>query len=192
MTRTALKPADAFTPSADARNSFAGIPKFYRVAGPGRLVRLMQNGRALVGEYWFEEEAFERLRRRAAMELSQQAPGQPPFAASKQSLIGLYMKLCLRSDLAICKNWTENFDAYAILDLGATDSVVALVGEIKSQPYYSKPQRGEPDYEAKLELHRLAESGKVRLQAMGEQYAIDFSFAANKPLVNRIKGPRPF
>ena len=43
----------------------------------------------------------------------------------------------LRSDLAICKNWTEDFDGYVTLPLGPQDSVVALVGRIKNQPYYN-------------------------------------------------------
>ena len=192
MNKHEIKELEAFKPSVDAWDSFDGVRKFYRVAGPGRLVRLMQFGRNRVGEYWFEEQVFERLRRRAARELLQQNAGKEPFAASMQSMVGLYMKLCLRSDLAICKNWTPNFDAYVVLDLRAADSVVALVGRIKSQPYYSKPVPGEPDYDAKLELHRLAESGKISLQALEEQYVIDFAFQPNQALASRIQEPRMF
>lgn len=157
-----------------------------------RLVRLMQFGRSRVGDYWFEEQVFERLRQRAARELILQNDGRQPYAASMQSMIGLYMKLCLRSDLAICKNWTPNFDAYVVLDLRPMDSVVALVGRIKSQPYYSKPALGEPDYEAKLELHRLAEGGKISLQAPEEQLVIDFKFGPNQAVVSRIQEPQIF
>lgn len=153
-------------PSAEALNSFEGLRTFYRVTGPGRLVPLMQFGQRRAGEYWFEEQVFERLRQRAASELMQQNAGSQPFAASMPSMVGLYMKLCLRSDLAVCKNWTPNFDSYVVLDFRPTDSVVALVGRIKSQPYYSKPVPGEPDYEAKLDLHRLAEAGEISLQAL--------------------------
>ena len=192
MKKVEIRATEAFKPSVDALNSFDGVRKFYRVTGPGRLVRLMQFGRDRVGEFWFEEQVFERLRQRAAQELMQQNAGREPFAASMQSMVGLYMKLCLRSDLAICKNWTPNFDAYVVLDLQAADSVVALVGRIKSQPYYSKPLPGEPDYEAKLELHRLAESGQVSLQALEEQYVIDFTFGPNQALVSRIQEPRMF
>ena len=192
MKHTEIKESEAFKPSVDALNSFDGVRKFYRVTGPGRLVRLMQFGRDRVGEYWFEEQVFERLRRRAVRELMQQNAGKEPFAASMQSMVGLYMKLCLRSDLAICKNWTPNFDAYVVLDLRSTDSVIALVGRIKNQPYYSKPVPGEPDYDAKLEMHGLAESGKISLRALEEQYVIDFTFPPNRALVSRIQEPRMF
>ncbi len=192
MKMVEINAAEAFQPSADAWNSFEGLRRFCRVIGPCRLVRLMQLGGDRPGQYWFEEEVFERLRRRAARELMQQNAGREPFAASMQSMVGLYMKLCLRSDLAICKNWTPNFDAYVVLDLRPTDSVIALVGRIKSQPYYSKPVPGEPDYPAKLELYRLAESGKISLQALEDQYVIDFKFGPNQSMASRIQEARMF
>ncbi len=192
MKKLEIKPSEAFQPSADAWNSFDGPRKFYRVSGPGRLVRLMQLGRRREGEFWFEEQVLENLRRRAARELLEQNKGRPPFASSMQVMVGLFMKLCLRSDLAICKNWTPNFDAYVVLDLRPGDSVVALVGRIKSQPYYSKPDPRDPEYASKLELHQLAESGAISLQAIEEQYVIDFNFAPNRAAVSRIQPERLF
>ena len=192
MNKTEIKESEAFKLSGDEMKSFDGGWKYYRVTGPGRLVRLMQSGRSREGKFWFEERVFDRLRQRAARELAQQTQGGQPFAASMQAMVGLYMKLCLRSDLAICKNWTPNFDAYVVLDLRPADSVVAAVGRIKSQPYYAKPLPGETDYDAKLEMHRLADSGKVSLQALEEQYVIDFRFKPNEALVSRIQEARMF
>jgi hypothetical protein len=193
MTKTPVTPQEAPPLSHQNRQSFAGAPSPYRISGPLRLVRLMQNGRAREGEFWFEERVFNRLRQRAMRDLTRQsaANGQP-FASSLQVLLGLYMKHCLRSDLAISKNWTSNFDSYVVLALSPQDSVVGWVGRIANQPYYSPPNPADPDYAKKKEIYDLAESAGVSLLAAETQYVIDFKFPANQSRLHLLQEPRPF
>ncbi|MEO6789276.1 MAG: hypothetical protein ABI318_24390 [Chthoniobacteraceae bacterium] len=100
----------------------------------------------------------------------------------------MYVMHSLRSDLAICKNWTEDFDGYVTLALGPQDSVVALVGRIKDQPYYSpKNQRSEVD-----PRHEVAVKAGVSLLAAEDQYVIDFQCPANHAFAGLIsRNPLP-
>ncbi len=191
-----IKPAEAFSLSLEEERSFRGKPIPCRISGPPGLVRLVQQGRRKTGAFWFEEPVFTRLREKARLDLAAQNPGnKEPFSISMKEMVGLYMKHCLRSDLAICKNWTENFDSYAVLPLRPVDSLVAWVGMIADQPYYEKPKPGDytkAEYKAKLAIYEQAERGGVSLLAREKQYVIRFDHAANRSFESRIMGPWSF
>ncbi len=193
--KTPLKPSEAFALDPDERLSFANGQAFpYRVAGPLRLVRLVQEGRDPVRNYWFEEEMFRRLRALATRDLlrQQREPGSPTFARPLPEMVGMYMRHCLRSDLAISKDWTPNFDTYVEMVLGPKDSLVAWIGKIANQPYYSAPNPKDPKYAEKKKIHDLAEASGVSLVTSERQYVIHFDFPANLPLRALIRPPRPF
>lgn len=179
------------------RASFAGPPIPCRVSGPGGLARLVMNKRMVTrnGElsFWFNEAFFTQIREKAKADLRRQGLSKksPTFTPFRE-LVGMYMKHCFRSDLAVCKNWTENFDNYAILSLRPTDSLVAWAGAIKPQPYFDplgRPIASTPDLQAAYEL---AEKNGISLSGMQQQFVVDFDFAANAPLRSRIQGPFPF
>ena len=196
MKITPIKPTEAFSLSLDEQRSFRGAPTPCRISGPPGLVRLVQNGRRAVGAFWFEEPVFTRLREKARLDLAAQNPGnKEPFSIPMKDMVGLYMKHCLRSDLAICKNWTADFDSYAVLPLRPVDSLVAWVGKIADQPYYSPPSHGtlsKKEYQDQMAIHDRAEAGGIRLLATENQYVIHFDHPANRPFESRIMGPWEF
>jgi len=194
MKTTVLPDAQGFPTPDWVRQTFAGTPTFQQIEGPARLVRLIQQakvnreGETLdpsdpAGRFWFEERVLTQLRAQAARSLTQQSrTASQPFVRSIQSLISMYVMHCLRDDLAICKNWTEDFDGYVTLALAPKDAVVALVGRIKSQPYYSPTNsRGTPD-----PRYDLAAKEGVTLLAREDQYVIDFNAPANHAMKARI------
>jgi hypothetical protein len=174
--------------------SFAARPGYFKLTGPGRLVRLIQVGKTtregeelkgnrIDGQFWIEERVFLSVRSEAQRELASQSATAPqPFVVPMRSLVALYMKHSLRSDLAISKDWTPDFDRYVTLSLGSNDSLIALVGPIKNQPYYSQ---ADP-------RHELGEKAGVSLIGNADQYVIDFNLPENRPFVGRIMGPTPF
>jgi hypothetical protein len=85
-------------------------------------------------------------------------------------------------DLAICKDWTNDFDAFVRLRLMPSDHPVALVGSVARQPAYSS---NHPQHQAGVAHH-------IWLDGRAMQYVIDFSFPANRPFVGRILGPFRF
>ena len=180
-----------FQVSADAARSFATIPRLARITAPGALVRFITHSdpaprgpagerSRYAGRFWFDANLLELVRRQALNELTQQrlAPSGPT-TNTLRDLIGLYTRLYLRESLAICKNWKENFDATVTLELLPKQSLIALVGPIADQPYYSPDS---PDYER-------AAAAKIRLQGGVTQYYIDFNHPANLPLAAKIIGP---
>ncbi len=206
MNKTRLKENEEMFPlSLEQRDSFADVPVPCRITGPLRLVRLQpyvwdETGtrvlpfdREKVGRFWFEERVFNKLRGRATRDLMrQEATNKYPFARPLPDMVGMYMKHHLRSDLAISKDWTPDFDTYVVLSLDASQSVLAWVGAIADQPYYSQPKPGEADYAAKKQMHDLAEAGGVSLLATEKQYLIDFRFPANTAMRSAILEPRSF
>jgi hypothetical protein len=196
MTRRPINPTAAFPLTAEQRLSFAGAPAPFRLSGPPGLIRLVEKGGLKAGAFWFGEPAFSRLRAQAKADLARQHPGEKePFARPMKEMVGMYMKHCLRQDLAIRKNWTENFDSYAVLPLRPQDALVAWVGKVRPQPYYSKPDpRGltKEEYAARMHVFEQAEAGGVSLMAGEDQYVIDFRFPANRMLEQRILGPWEF
>jgi hypothetical protein len=87
-----------------------------------------------------------------------------------------------RGDLAVSKDWTNDFDGYVRMRLLPADHLVALVGPAKRQPAYSKdhPQ------------HEVVVAKNIWLEGQATQYVIDFTFPANHPYVQRIAGPIEF
>jgi hypothetical protein len=182
---------------SEEHKTFAGQPTPCRISGPGGLARLVMNGRPVTTpgklSFWFDEAIFTRLREKAKMDLqsqglSKRSPTSNPF----RQLVGMYMKHCFRSDLAFCKNWTEDFDSYAILPLRPNDSLVAWAGKIQAQPYFdpnSRPTRSTPDLQA---AHALAEKNGIRLIGGQQQYVVDIDYPKNVTLKSRILGPFPF
>lgn len=77
-----------------------------------------------------------------------------------RALTGLFMRLARRQDLAIFKDWTQDFDGYAVLPLRPSDSLLALVGPIREQPYHSRLRERD-------KRHALAESKNIRLPGGG-------------------------
>lgn len=205
MQKVRIDESEIFPLNSAQRNSFADMPIPYRLTGPLRLVRLQpyewdETGTKLVefdpekvGRYWFEERVFNKLRGRATRDLlRQETANKRPFVRPLPEMVGMYMKHHLRSDLAISKDWTPDFDTYVVLSLEASASIVAWVGAIADQPYYSKPDPGDKGYADKKQRYDLAEAGGVSLLASERQYLIDFRFAANTALRSAIRKPRPF
>ena len=190
-----IKPSEAFALTPDQRQSFATGPMPYRISGPPGLARLVQRGRGKTGAFWFNEKVFSDLRAKAKADLAGSPASGHALGSSLKEMVGLYMKLCFRNDLAISKDWTENFDAYAILPLRPVDALIAWVGPIKNQPYYSKPIAGKyskAEFAVRMQLHQQALKGGVGLVASEQQFVIDFDFPANKVQADRILGPFDF
>ena len=193
MKLTPIDPRTAFPLDSEEIASFGGPYAPYRISGPPGLARLVMHGRAPTKDkdYWFDEGLFTRLRERAKTEFAHRTSSRDSFATPRRMLVGLYMKLCLRSDLAICKNWTPDFDSYAILPLRPVDNLVAWVGKIKGQPYYSEPDRAAKDYAEKKAAHDLARSA-VSLLGGELQFIVSFTHEQNQLHRSRVLGPFAF
>jgi hypothetical protein len=75
------------------------------------------------GEFWFDANLLQFVRRQAFDELTKQrSEARQPMANTRASLIGLYLRLYLREDLAVRKDWKENFESYVTLELQRDDS----------------------------------------------------------------------
>lgn len=182
--------------SEEVLRSFASPPRWCRLSGAGGLVRFIQEAKTtalgedleasrLAGLFWFNELLFSQTRQQAKAELLGQFSSAMPQGSSMRALTGLFMRLALRQDLAICKNWTQDFDGYAVLPLRPADSLLALVGPIREQPYYSRLRKRD-------KRHALAESKNIRLPGGAEQFVVDFSLKENRAFERRILGPFPF
>ena len=191
MLKQAIPEKDGFSVKPEIQQSFATSPGFFKLTGPGRLIRLVQFGKTtrtgeilqpsrFAGDCWFEERLFQRLRASALAELATQNGTQSGTAqyTPRKDLMGLHMKFNLRDSLAVSRDWND-FDAYVSFSFGPNEAVVALVGKIKGQSYYSVNNPG----------HAGAESAGISLPGGEDQYVIDFSFPANRRLANRINGP---
>jgi hypothetical protein len=196
MNRKPANPPSNYVVSQEVLNSFAAPPRWCWLSGHGGLIRFLQEEKTnssgedleasrLAGMFWFNENLFSSVREQAKQELHYQFQNNPPQGASLRSLTGLFMRLSLRQDLAICKNWTQDFDGYGVLPLRPQDSLLALVGPIRDQPYYSKLRKRD-------KRHALAESKGIRLPGGAEQFVVDFTLKENRPHERRILGPFPF
>jgi hypothetical protein len=171
--------------------SFAIPPRHARLKGPGSIVRFIDsNAKAppapaglvsrYAGEFWFDHNLLLLVRRQAYAELTQQRKqAKQSMANSLTSLIGLYLRLYLRPNLAVRKDWKENFEAYVTLELQPTDSLYALVGAISPQPYYSP---ADP-------RHAQAAAEGIDLSGGVTQYYVNFNYPPNLSLARRIAGP---
>jgi hypothetical protein len=171
--------------------TFSGPPTYYEVSGPGTLVRLVQFKKTTYdclqlrnsdpqGLFWFEEDFLMRVRNQARLDLArQQAQSKRSFSAPFNSLVTLYMRHFLRNDLAVCKDWTNDFDGYVKMRLFPSDRVVALVGAVARQPAYS-PEDPE---------HDKVMAKNIILDGRATQYVIDFRSADNKAYAKRIQSP---
>lgn len=194
MNKNFISDGSGFKPTHDQLASFAFKPQFFELSGPGTLVRLVQfkkttyEGQVLRasrrdGEFWFEEELLVRVRNRARVDLArQQRSAGRPFSAPLASLVTLYMRHYLRGDLAICKDWTDDFDGHVRMRLLAGDRLIALVGPVAKQPAYSS---SHPQHAAVVANH-------IWLEGQVPQYVIDFNFPPNKTYAQRIQGPFEF
>jgi hypothetical protein len=199
MNKKPIPDSQGFRVSSETRQSFSAPPTFCDLSGPGTLIRLVQlakrtydgldlhessiSGRPNTPSYWFEEELLLNLLREARRELTQQqAAAKQPFSTPLPILIGDYVRHCLRMDLAICKDWTNDFDSFVRLRLMSADHLVALVGPVARQPAYSDKH---PQHEAVV-------ANNVFLEGRATQYVIDFNFPANRPFVGCILGPFRF
>ena len=135
-----------FTPTADALKSFEGRPSFYRIRGPATFCRLVHlDGASKPGAplqraksddcYWFHQSLIDELRVAARSDLR---AARTSTVSPNKSLVALYLRFCLRGVLAVCKEWNENFDAYVKLSLDERQTLVALVGKVKGQPYHDE------------------------------------------------------
>lgn len=176
-----------FTPTAQALKSFEGRPSFYRIHGPAEFCRLVHlDGERKAGaplqrarsadHYWFHQSLMDELRVAARSDLK---AARTSTTSPHKSLVALYLRFCLRGVLAVSKNWNENFDAYVKLALARGESLVALVGKVKGQPYYDETH---PD-------HERVEKAGITLEGREWQYVIDFQFPANQPHWGRISAP---
>ena len=175
-------------------DTFSATPTLYELSGPGTLVRLIQfkkityDGLQLKnsdpqGLFWFEEDFLLRVRNHARLDLArQQAQAKRGFSAPFSSLVTLYMRHYLRNDLAVCKDWTNDFDGYVKMRLLPTDRIVALVGPVARQPAYSP---NDPQHQAVV-------ANNIILDGKATQYVIDFRSVANKPYAQRIRPPCEF
>jgi len=194
MNENAIHNNNGFEKKADWMATFAALPKFFELSGPGSLVRLVQfkkvtyDGLRLgdsrrAGLFWFEEELLVRVRNQARSELlRQQAESKGGFKAPLSSLVTLYIRHVFRNDLAVSKDWTNDFDGYVRIRLLEADKLVALVGPVARQSAYSKEHS----------KHESVVASNIWLEGQATQYVIDFTFPANKPYVQRIQGPFEF
>jgi len=194
MKQKPLRNTEGFAYSADLAATFSEPPAFFELSGPGTLVRLVQSKKTTYdglrldnsrrdGFFWFEEELLIRVRNRARLELTrQQAAAPQPFAAPLRALVTLYMRHYLRDRLAVCKDWTNDFDGYVRIRLLAGDKLVALVGPVAKQAAYSDqhPQ------------HQAVVAKSIWLEGQATQFVVDFRFPANQPYGARILGPFEF
>ena len=194
MNKRPIPDGQGFTVSQETRRSFGGNPTFNELSGPSTLIRLVQFGKTtydglelrnsrVSGEFWFEEELLLRLMRQARADLmQQQAQSRQPFSTPLPILIGNYIRHCLRADLAISKDWTNDFDAFVRLRLTPQDRLTALVGSVARQPAYSSahPQ------------HQAVVAKDIWLEGNATQYVIDFNFPVNRGFVGSILGPFRF
>lgn len=193
MNRVPIPSSQGFSVKSQWARSFSGAFAFYSVSGPGALVRLVQfgktnregvelDGSSPAGAFWFEESLLNCLRSEARSALiRQQRTSGRPFMADLQSLVSLYIRQCLRQDLAICKNWTEDFDAYVRLPLESGDRLVALIGPVARQPAYDSTHP----------LHASVVAAGIWLSGKALQYVVDFSHGPNVPFARRISKPSP-
>lgn len=191
------KPLDwsaGFSVDPGLRATFVGTPSFYELSGPGTLVRLVQKAKTSYeglqleesgrdGRFWFEESFLLQVRSHARRELeAQQRQSGRPFRAPLDALVTLYVRHYLRGDLAVCKDWTHDFDGHVRLRLEAGDRLVALVGWVAAQPAYSS---SHPEHKS------VVEKG-ILLRGQATQYVVDFRFPPNRPYASRIMGPFGF
>jgi hypothetical protein len=144
-----------FQVSLETRRSFSGQPAFFDVSGLGTLVRLVQfskstydglelnsssvSGRPGKPSFWFEEEMLLDLLRQARQYLTQQqAAAGRPFSTPLPVLVGNYMRHCLRQDLAVCKDWTNDFDAFVRLHLMPQDHITPWSAPLPGSPRIAK------------------------------------------------------
>jgi hypothetical protein len=199
MNQKYLSDEQGFSVTLDTRRTFSGLPAYLEMTGPVTLVRLVQFGRSNYAglelnpapaggwptrpTFWFEEAMLLSLLREARQDLSQQqATAKHPFSTPMAELIGNYVRHCLRADLAICKDWTNDFDAFVRLRLMPEDRLIALVGPVARQPAYSQTHS----------QHEAVVNKNIFLEGQAKQYVIDFNYPANRPHVGRILGPFPF
>ena len=192
LTKERLPEERGFAVSDSWRRSFGGPAGFFAVSGPGSLVRLVQFGKVTreghvldpsspAGAFWFEEDWLRRLRDEACRELRRQnRESRQTFAAGLGALISLYVRHCLRQDLAICKDWTEDFDAYVRLQLGSQDRLICLVGPVARQAAYSQQHP----------RHAGVVASQICLPGQATQYLVDFRHPANESFRERISVPR--
>lgn len=184
------KPAD-FRVSSEIWSSFAGAAKFCRISGLGGLARFVQDAKVtregealkasdIPGWNWFDERVFTMMRERAKAELRAQSRSLKP-GVPLRAYVGLYMRLCLRQDLAVSKDWNE-FDRYLVLSLRPQDSIVALVGRIAPQPAYSDKYAGRLPAGLKM----------IQLPGGDQQFIVDFNCSLNHSARPRVLGPFPF
>jgi len=194
MNKKAIPEASGFKPTPGMLASFSAPPRFFELSGPGTLVRLVQSKKTTYdslrlkasrkdGQYWFEEELLARLKGRARLDLArQQGQTKAGFSAPLNSLVTLYMRHVLRDELAVSKDWTNDFDGFVRMRLLEKDALVALVGPVARQPAYSE----------KHPQHQAVVANSIWLEGQATQYVIDFTFPANQPYVQRIQGPFEF
>lgn len=188
MNKKSIPDNSGFTHKSDLLATFEGSPKSFELSGPGTLLRLVQYSRLAQervhpGRFWFDEELMIRVKNRARLELArQQREDGRPFASPFGSLVMLYMRHVFRNDLAVSKDWTNDFDGYMRIRLLAGDKLTALVGAAKRQPAYSVAHP----------RHEVVMAKNIWLEGQATQYVIDFNFPGNKPYVQRIQGPFEF
>lgn len=200
MNKQPIPESKGFQLSNEARNSFVGGHTCYELAGPGELVRLVQkakttyDGLELRGSfrsgtkdrpetYWVDWETLRKLLREAREDLTrQQTESRRRFARPLRDLVGNYVRHCLRADLAICKDWTNDFDGFVKLDLTSQDRLTVVVGTADKQPAYSSshPQ------------HQVVVDKGIWLKGGATQYVINFQIPSNRRFIKRIKGPFGF
>jgi hypothetical protein len=192
MNKKLVTKPGGYTPRQEWKLSFSGsLYNYYELSGPGTLVRLVQfqkitydglqlEANSPEGAFWFEEELLNRIRAQARLDLArQQKLADRLFAASFKSLMTLYMRHVLRNELAVCKDWTNDFDGVVRLRLLSNDTLIAMGGRVKEQPAYSinHPQHG------------AVVVNSIILIGQAQQYVIDFRPAPNERYRNRIHGP---
>ena len=175
----------------EVMTSFGIPPRPAQLKGPGAIVPFVDSNQKAppppaglasryAGEFWFDANLLQLVRRQAYDELTKQRreAGQP-MANTLASMIGLYLRLYLRPNLAVSKDWKENFEAYVTLELQPSDSLYAYVGPIAEQPYYS---RDDP-------RHSQAAARGITLSGGVTQYYVNFNYRPNLPFAQRITGP---
>ena len=184
MRRERLNRSEGFPVSSKVAASFNGPADFYRISGPMVFSRLVQFARTTRtgeelsannphGMFWFDQGLLTQFRAEARQAIGPRGDNE----ALRRALVELYIRFCLRDELAVSKDWTQNFDAYMNLVLRPQDSIIALVGTVRPQPYYS-PESPH---------HKRAAS--IVLRGEVQQVVIDFEFGPNTDARHLVQGP---
>ncbi len=158
-------------------NSFKNGYSPSRLHGPARFLRLLYEGGMgaegfekkpshALGCFWFAEDDILKIKADLEADLKKQGSLD---RATYLNRLGFALRNEIRQKLAICRDWSPRFDAFARLTIPLQRMVVGLIGEAKGQNVYSSDFPG----------HESAIAPDTNLSGGLMQYVIRFDIPAN-------------